>query len=119
MKKLVFLILAFMAMPAMAAEVVGFQFCMIGQCNSKNAIKGLAQQAAADALLCPGANCQAEVGEDYEYHVTVVNGGFRHYIWTGRVQQITSTAVAWSPGSMPSGRDSVFQWARPARSRTV
>src|SRR5215510_9440223 len=26
------------------------------------------------------------------------------------------TAVAWSAGSIPSGRDSVFQWARPARS---
>ena len=27
-----------------------------------------------------------------------------------------NTAVAWSAGSMPSGSDSVFQWARPARS---
>src|SRR5262245_49038224 len=30
-----------------------------------------------------------------------------------------NTAVACSPGSMPSGSDSVFQWARPARSFTV
>src|SRR5712691_3869992 len=30
-----------------------------------------------------------------------------------------NTAVAWSPGSIPSGSDSVFQWARPARSLTV
>src|SRR5436309_4981626 len=29
-----------------------------------------------------------------------------------------NTAVAWSAGSMPSGSDSVFQWARPARSLT-